>query len=147
MLLGCEAFIDINIALIAVLQISTKALESDTATMDLVFVMLGYLSKHCNGIEDDKVKEVMTASLEDRWQSYDQPLYLLAYILNPARKRKHLSATCDFVSLGNLACLLEVVYQRLFGTTPPELTDQFVEYMTGDKRPFTRGKLRAIVLH
>ena len=108
--------------------------------LDLVFIMLGHVSRHCSQIKDDKVRAVMTASLEDRWQSYDQPLYLLAYFLNPARRNKHLSAACDLVSVANVACLLEEVYEQLLGTPPPDLADQFVDYMSGGQRPFTTGK-------
>ncbi|DBA91762.1 TPA: hypothetical protein ACH3X1_003353 [Trebouxia sp. C0004] len=106
-------------------MIATRALESDAATLDLVFTMLGHLSKHCSEIKGDKVRAVLTASLEDRWQSYDQPLCLLAYTLNPARHTKHLSATCGFVSITNAACLLEELHEQLLGSQPSDLGDQF----------------------
>lgn len=97
------------------LQIATKALESDAATLDLVLTMLGHLYKHVSQIADSRVREIMMSSLEDRWQSYDQRIYILAYILNPARHLQHLNSTCEFVSLTNVACLMEDVYEELFG--------------------------------
>lgn len=119
------------------LQIATKALESDAATLDLVLTMLGHLYKHVSQIADSRVREIMMSSLEDRWQSYDQRIYILAYILNPARHLQHLNSTCEFVSLTNVACLMEDVYEELFGEASATLTDQFISYMQADGRPFT----------
>jgi len=120
------------------LQIACKALESDAATLDLVLTMMGHLYHHCNQIADAQVRQLMTAALEDRWQSYDQRIYLLAYILNPARRQKHLNSTCEFVSVTNISCLLEDVYGELFGEVPHSLTDQFIDYIQGNDKPFTQ---------
>ncbi|KAL0020710.1 hypothetical protein WJX77_003225 [Trebouxia sp. C0004] len=51
-------------------MIATQALESDAATLDLVFTMLGHLSKHCSEIKDDKrncMSSYFAASLQT-WQ-------------------------------------------------------------------------------
>ena len=138
---GLPALFPIALHALVLLQIATKALEADAATLDLVLTMLGHLYKHCSQIQDPKVRKVLTASLEDRWQACNQRIFLLAYMLNPARRLKHLNSTCDFASATNAACLLDMVYEELFGDVPSELTDQFVDYLHGGERPFTERKV------
>ena len=135
------ALFPIALHALVLLQIATRALEADAATLDLVLTMLGHLYKHCSQIQDPKVRKVLTASLEDRWQACDQRIFLLAYMLNPARRLKHLNSTCDFASATNAACLLDMMYEELFGDVPSELTDQFVDYLHGGERPFTERKV------
>lgn len=53
------------------LQVATKALEADSATLDLVLFMLGQLVKHFKQVADSSLGQLMVTALEKRWATYD----------------------------------------------------------------------------
>ena len=68
------------------LQIAVKAMESEQTKLDRVLKILGFLYQHFDGVTDAKVRQVMLEGLESRFADYDQPVLLIAYMLNPHRR-------------------------------------------------------------
>lgn len=123
-------------------QIAIRAVESEQTKLDQVLKLLGYLHQHFSQVADPQVREVMLNGLEMRFAAYDQPVLLMAYLLNPQRRNNFLNTECRFASWRNAMKLVEVLWERLFPDTPEphtSIVDQFLSYWNKED-PFDEGK-------
>ena len=115
-------------------------MESEQTKLDRVLKILGFLYQHFDGVTDAKVRQVMLEGLESRFADYDQPVLLIAYMLNPHRRRDFLNPECRFVSWRNAMVLVEVLYNRFFPDAKDgsAVVEQFLQYMN-QEAPFDEG--------
>lgn len=57
---------------------------------------------------------LMMDSLEKRWAKMEQKLFLLAYVLHPARMLQHMNPKLEFAYSCNIATYAGELYERLF---------------------------------
>ena len=57
----------------------------------------------------------MMSSLQKRWAKMDHKLFLVAYVLHPARQLQHINQDLEFANANNIATYAEELYQRLLG--------------------------------
>ena len=115
-------------------------MESEQTKLDQVLKILGFLYQHFNGVADAKVRQVMLEGLETRFADYDQPVLLIAYLLNPLRRRDFLNPECRFATWRNAMVLVEVLYHRFFPDVKDgsAVVEQFLQYMN-EEAPFDQG--------
>ena len=82
----------------------------------------------------------MLEGLETRFADYDQPVLLIAYLLNPLRRRDFLNPECRFATWRNAMVLVEVLYHRFFPDVKDgsAVVEQFLQYMN-EEAPFDQG--------
>lgn len=68
---------------ICLLQIATRGVESEQTKLDQVLKLLGHLHQHFSEVADPQVREVKLNGLERIFAAYDQPVLVMAYLLNP----------------------------------------------------------------
>ncbi|KAL3158881.1 hypothetical protein ABBQ32_14142 [Trebouxia sp. C0010 RCD-2024] len=97
-------------------RIAVRVLEADSARLDDVLEQFGRLANHFS------YSTLMTHSLEKRWFKMDHKLFLLAYVLHPARHLQHINPKLEFAYTTSLAQYAKEMYQRLFPCTAEEGT-------------------------
>ena len=103
---------------------------SDSATLDLVLVMLGHLVKHFQQVADSSVGQLMVTALKNRWATHDQELYMLAYVLNPSRRDMLFNANCIMVSWLNLLPMSKLFGEEAAPADGEALTSEFMSTRT-----------------
>lgn len=130
--------------LLLVLQIAIRAVESDSATLDLALHMCAAVHQGLGTIQDAELRASLTNKLELRFAQYNQPAMVLAYFLNPARQtRAPLNDFGDLTSTANLIILGRDLYAQLFPHSTPAdqaaVSEQMLLYIER-KKPFQIGK-------
>ena len=90
------------------LRISLRKLESDSARLDQVLEEFGLLANHFSGVDH------MMDSLEKRWTKMDQKLFLIAYVLHPARQLKHINKRLGFAYSSSIVNYAVSFHKRFF---------------------------------
>ena len=101
------------------LRIAVRVLESDTARLDQVLEQYGHLLNHFSGTDH------MLISLEKRWAKMEQKLFLLAYVLHPARHFSFINSTLSFAYSSSIAMYATGYYDRFFGSTADEKRQRY----------------------
>lgn len=117
------------------LRIALRTVESDSARLDQVMEQYGNLAHHYSGTDH------MMQTIEYRWAKMDQKLFLLAYVLHPARQLQHINQRLPFAYSTSIVDYAIHYYQRFFGVLTAEdekkLWDETVSYL-GKKGVFAK---------
>lgn len=101
------------------LSIAVRVLESDSARLDQVLQQYAHLAAHYNHVPH------MMNSLEKRWAKMDQKLFLVAFVLHPARHFKHINMVLDFAYPRSVAGYAADLYMRVFKADAAEADGVF----------------------
>eukprot|EP00898_Chlorokybus_atmophyticus_P001855 jgi/Chlat1/2670/Chrsp18S02983 len=96
------------------LKVVGRQFEATDCRLDNVLLGYGRLSLHFQEIENARVKGVLVDILESRWHKMDQQLYLLMYVLHPAKRMKHLNQDEPIAYPIHLSDLAFHLYDELF---------------------------------
>ena len=105
-------------------RIALRVLESDSARLDTVLEQFGHMAHHFS------YSQHMMVSLEKRWAKMDQKLFLVAYVLHPARMLQHINQDLEFAYTNNIATYVSQLYQRLFKSSDAEKARLFKQTAT-----------------
>lgn len=100
------------------LAIAANATQGDAARLDIVLLTLVNLYRIYNDqVFDANIRRVVHASLEKRWRQADQPIFILAVILNPYLRTRCFAPNSSYRTFATLWKLIDTTYKRVFETT------------------------------
>ncbi|KZT19628.1 hypothetical protein NEOLEDRAFT_1151838 [Neolentinus lepideus HHB14362 ss-1] len=115
------------------LAIATNIFQSDTAQMDSVPLVLGYLWFLFDSEDIElSVHSHMHACLKARWAKVEQDCFIVAMVLNPYVRNKPFKSTNPALSPMALYNMAEKLYSRVFREPPGwEFWKAWMDYLAG----------------
>lgn len=116
------------------LAVAANATQGDAARLDIVLLTLVNLFRvYNNQIYDAGIRRRIHASLERRWRQTDQPIFILAVVLNPELRTRCFAPNSTYRTFAKLWKIVIATYKRIFDTTESpnnEFRTAFREYIS-----------------
>src|SRR5581483_4985103 len=110
-------------------------LQSDKARLSDVALSFGYFIKFWEQNSDRLLAENIITRLENRWQSWEQPLLLLSLVLHPKYRINKFNPDLKTVNFAMMGNWLSYYYKAWSSSKPTKLLSEFESYRV-KKAPF-----------
>ncbi|KAJ3279752.1 hypothetical protein HK104_001181 [Borealophlyctis nickersoniae] len=106
-----------------------EAVQRQHASMDTTLFTFAQLLFAYAGDPDSIAASTMMQAIENRWAKTDQALYVLTYVLHPARHMRHLNEAEPTLQPHLLAQQAARYYEQLLQEKPDGLLGDFAKYL------------------
>jgi hypothetical protein len=103
-------------------------LQSDKACLFEVLHAMGYFINYWNNFFDLELGVKMIEHLEKHWKQWEQPLFLLSFMLHPKYRFAYFNSNVENLSFTYLGKYLTYYYKAWFNKRPTRLLLDFEDY-------------------
>jgi hypothetical protein len=122
------------------LAVAQNITQAANCRPDEVLISFGILSAtfgRMSSQEDEAARQTCLQSLEKRWKSTDQVIFIVSALLNPFIQTTPFNTRSQLFATASIVTMLDYLYLRFYGTSAPrgQLLAEYTEYTKGVPEP------------